>query len=100
MPELCRGQREKIKESNRVAVPGCHATGVIMLIKPLIESGLAGDDYLFSAFSLTGYSGGGKKMIAAYESDGRCEKDELESPRQYGISQSHKHIPEIAAMID
>ena len=98
MPELCRGQREKIKESNRVAVPGCHATGVIMLIKPLIESGLAGDDYLFSAFSLTGYSGGGKKMIAAYESDGRCEKDELESPRQYGISQSHKHIPEIVAM--
>ena len=52
MPELCRGQREKIKESNRVAVPGCHATGVIMLIKPLIESGLAGDDYLFPLFLL------------------------------------------------
>lgn len=98
MPELCRGQREKIRKSSRVAVPGCHATGVIMLIKPLLESGLISDDYPFSVFSLTGYSGGGKKMIAAYESEERCEKDELESPRQYGITQSHKHLPEIVAM--
>lgn len=102
MPELCSGQREKIRNSNRVAVPGCHATGVILLIKPLIEAGLVSRDYDFSAFSLTGYSGGGKKMIAQYEADDRhAEKygssDPLMSPRQYGITQMHKHIPEILA---
>lgn len=98
MPELCPGQKEKIRESNRVAVPGCHATGVIMLVRPLIESGIVSVDHQFCAFSLTGYSGGGKKMIAEYESEDRCEKDEFESPRQYGIYQSHKHLPEIVAM--
>ena len=98
MPELCPGQREKIAESNRVAVPGCHASGVILLIRPLIEAGIVGKDHRFSAFSLTGYSCGGKKMIAQYESDERYEKDVFESPRQYGITQAHKHLPEIVAM--
>lgn len=102
MPELAPGQRERIKSSNRVAVPGCHATGVILLIKPLLEAGLLPKEHSFCAFSLTGYSGGGKKMIAQYESDERVRgnmgmQDILCSPRQYGISQSHKHLPEIIA---
>lgn len=100
MPELCRGQREMIRQSNRVAVPGCHATGVILLIKPLLEAGMLPPDYPFSAFSLTGYSGGGKKMIAQYEDSSRRRgnaglQDILCSPRQYGITQTHKHLPEI-----
>lgn len=95
MPELCKEQRNKIRHSNRVAVPGCHATGVILLTRPLIEAGIVSSDYNFAAFSLTGYSGGGKKMIAQYEEDDRAEL--LESPRQYGITQKHKHLPEIIA---
>lgn len=94
MPEISPTRRNEIRESSRVAVPGCHATGVIMLIKPLIESGIVSRDYPFAATSLTGYSGGGKKMIAQYEAGG---DPALESPRQYGITQSHKHIPEILA---
>ncbi len=102
MPELCEDQREKIKNSSRVAVPGCHATGVILLIKPLLEAGLVSADYPFCACSLTGYSGGGKKMIAQYESPERQRgnigrQDILCSPRQYGIAQAHKHLPEIIA---
>lgn len=90
MPELSEEQREKIKNSNRVAVPGCHATGVILLTMPIIRAGLVSPDYPFAAFSLTGYSGGGKKMIADYECGGVNR-----SPRQYGIAQHHKHLPEI-----
>ena len=105
MAELCEGQREKIRNSNRVAVPGCHATGVILLIKPLIEAGLVPKDYPFAATSLTGYSGGGKKMIAQYQAEERAvgtaggnkAEDILCSPRQYGIAQMHKHLPEIVA---
>lgn len=102
MPELCSGQRDMIRNSNRVAVPGCHATGVILLIKPLIEAGLISPDHPFYACSLTGYSGGGKKMIAQYESEERSRgnagnQDMLCSPRQYGIAQAHKHLPEIVA---
>lgn len=106
LPELCNGQREKIRRSSRVAVPGCHATGVILLLRPLLEAGLIAPDAPLQACSLTGYSGGGKKMIAQYESPERTtgvccgEKNEdiLSSPRQYGLSQSHKHLPEIMAM--
>ena len=90
MPELSKGQRQKIKESNRVAVPGCHATGAILIIRPLLEAGYINADYPFSVFSLTGYSGGGKKMIADYESYGQ-----VRSPGQYAITQKHKHLPEI-----
>jgi len=96
MPELCSTQRDKIKESNRVAVPGCHATGVILLTRPLLEAGLLPKDYPVAAFSLTGYSGGGKKMIAQYEQDGRDRL--LEAPRQYGLTQSHKHLKEMQAI--
>ncbi len=93
LPEL-KGQREKIAASKRVANPGCHATGFIVLVAPLVEAGIVGRDEVLSCFSLTGYSGGGKKMIAQYEADGRDTL--LDAPRQYGLSQSHKHIPEMA----
>lgn len=155
MPELCKEQRDKIRNSNRVAVPGCHATGVILLITPLIKAGILPPDYPFSAYSLTGYSGGGKKMIAEYEGarqvasrhegatqsgqdqsgahyadirqqglshksvtqSGSCQASTFKSdvchegaresepphagahrnPKQYGITQAHKHLPEIVA---
>lgn len=92
-PELSLGQREKIAKSKRIAVPGCHASGVIALVYPLIESGILPKEALLSAVSLTGYSGGGKGMIAEYEGENRSEL--LDAPRQYGIVQSHKHLPEI-----
>lgn len=93
MPELSCNQREKIRHSNRVAVPGCHATGVILLTKPLYERGIINKEYPLSAFSITGYSGGGKKMIAQYENN-----EVPKSPRQYGLGQHHKHLPEIIKM--
>ena len=93
LPEL-KGQREKIRTSKRVANPGCHATGFIVLIAPLVQAGLLGNDAKLSCFSLTGYSGGGKKMIAEYEASGRDTL--LDAPRQYGITQKHKHLPEMA----
>ena len=91
-PELS-GRREKIVSSKRVANPGCHASGVIALVAPLVEKGIISPDLALSAFSVTGYSGGGKKMIAEYEGEGRDAL--LAAPRMYGLSQSHKHIPEI-----
>lgn len=90
-PEL-KGQREKIIRSKRVANPGCHASGAISLLAPLIQKGMVPKDAELSCFSLTGYSGGGKKMIEEYESSDNIL---LTAPRQYGISQHHKHIPEI-----
>ena len=90
-PELT-GHRERILHSKRVANPGCHASGFISLVAPLVEEGLLPKDIQLSAFSLTGYSGGGKKMIAEYEE----EPDFLlAAPRQYGLSQNHKHLPEM-----
>ncbi len=91
-PELT-GQRDRIAGSRRVANPGCHASGVIALLYPLIHSGLLEPDTPLSCFSLTGYSGGGKKMIAEYDSETRSPL--LDAPRMYGISQNHKHLPEI-----
>ena len=92
-PELSRAHREKIENSKRVAVPGCHASGFISLVYPLIAGGIVSPDYPFVCHSVTGYSGGGKKMIAEYEAEGRSA--ELDSPRQYGLSQKHKHLPEM-----
>ncbi len=95
-PELSAAHREKILSSKRIAVPGCHASGFISLVYPLVEAGLLDADALLTCHSLTGYSGGGNKMIAEYEAD------ELEiaynSPRQYGLTQSHKHLPEMTAI--
>lgn len=92
-PELT-GQRDRIARSTRIANPGCHASGFISLIKPLTENGIIPESAILSAFSLTGYSGGGKKMIADYETEENKEK--LLAPRSYGISQSHKHLPEMS----
>lgn len=95
-PELSAEREEKLAASKRIAVPGCHASGLISLVFPLIEAGILDKNTLLTCFSVTGYSGGGKKMIAEYESD---ERDPLLSaPRQYGIAQKHKHLPEMTAV--
>lgn len=91
--ELSENHRKAIVEGNRVAVPGCHASGFISLVTPLTMAGLLPKDAALSCFSLTGYSGGGKKMIAQYEAADRG--GDLNSPRQYGLTQTHKHIPEM-----
>lgn len=94
-PELS-GQREKIAQSKRIANPGCHASGFVALVRPLVEKGVLSADTALSAFSLTGYTGGGKKMIAEYEADGRDVL--LDAPRAYGLTQKHKHLPEMVAL--
>jgi len=93
LPELSSEQFEKVKNAKRVAVPGCHASGFIALVQPLVKNGILPADSLLCCHSLTGYSGGGKKMIAEYESDSKSEL--LLAPRQYGLSQAHKHLPEM-----
>ncbi len=95
-PELSKAHEEKIASSKRIAVPGCHASGFIVLVYPLIEAGVLPKDALLTCHSLTGYSGGGKKMIAEYEGEGRSAL--LDAPRQYGITQQHKHLKEMKAM--
>ena len=93
-PELGGGRAERIAASKRIAVPGCHASGFIALVQPLVERGLLPRDARLACFSLTGYSGGGKKMIADYAARER----ELAAPRQYGIAQQHKHLKEMKAV--
>jgi len=90
-PEL-KGMKEKIARSKRIANPGCHASGFIALVAPLVEAGVIKKDDVLSCTSLTGYSGGGKKMIEQYETSNDAL---LTAPRLYGISQKHKHIPEM-----
>ncbi len=90
------GKREEIAASKRIANPGCHATGFISIVYPLIACGLLDTDTLLSCFSLTGYSGGGKKMIADYEAEGRGAL--LSAPGLYAVGQTHKHLPEIVAV--
>ncbi len=92
-PELSPSHRDSIKNSKRIANPGCHATGFIAAVYPLVEMGIIGKDYPLTAHSLTGYSGGGKAMIADYEDPDRPIA--FDSPRQYGLSQKHKHLPEM-----
>lgn len=92
MPELT-GLREQLKTATRIANPGCHASGFIALVRPLVESGIIPKDSALSCFSLTGYSGGGKKMIAEYEAQ---DRDPLfDAPRIYALGQAHKHLPEM-----
>ena len=92
-PEISREQRAAIAASKRVANPGCHATGLISSVAPLIRMGILPKDYPVTCYSLTGYSGGGKKMIAQYEAEDRDEK--LSAPGIYGLTLKHKHIPEM-----
>ena len=94
-PEL-KGQREKILNSKRIANPGCHASGMVALVAPLVREGLLKSDSVLSCFSLTGYSGGGKQMIAEYEGENRDSL--LDAPRVYGLTQNHKHLKEIVAL--
>lgn len=92
-PELSKQHRESIKVGKRIAVPGCYATGFITIAHAMVEGGLLPTDYPVSAFAVSGYSGGGKKMIAEYEEENRME--DLSSPRQYALAQNHKHLKEM-----
>ena len=94
--ELSIAHRQAIATGKRIANPGCHATGFISIAYPLVHAGLISPDAALSCFSLTGYSGGGKKMIAQYEDAGRDAA--LSSPRPYGLTQQHKHLPEMQAI--
>lgn len=91
--ELSEEFMNNLRTSKRIAVPGCHASGFIALVYPLVKAGVLSADAFLSTFSVTGYSGGGKQMIADYEAEDR--DDALSSPRQYGIAQCHKHLPEM-----
>lgn len=95
-PELSPAHREKIKTSNRVAVPGCYASGFASIVYPLVSNGIIPDDFPVFAYATSGYSGAGKKAIAVYESDDK--PFEFNSPRQYALSQQHKHLPEMQAV--
>ncbi len=87
------GRRKSIKDANRVCVPGCHASGFISVVAPLVELGVLKSDEQLTAWSLTGYTGGGKSMIAEYEADDRQEQ--YDAPRAYALGLTHKHLPEI-----
>jgi N-acetyl-gamma-glutamyl-phosphate reductase len=94
LPELAPGQRERLRTAKRIANPGCHASAFILLLRPLVDAGLVPAGLPVSATSITGYSGGGKKMIEQYEAGGDAK---LTSPRPYALGLSHKHIPEMMA---
>lgn len=95
-PELSPEHREKIRTSNRVAVPGCYASGFASVVYPLVSNGIIPADFPVFAYATSGYSGAGKKAIAVYESDDK--PFEFNSPRQYALSQQHKHLPEMQAV--
>jgi N-acetyl-gamma-glutamyl-phosphate reductase len=92
LPELAPEQRDRIRISKRIANPGCHATGFILLVRPLVDAGLLARSAALTATSITGYSGGGRKMIAQYEAGGDAR---LLSPRPYALGLAHKHLPEM-----
>jgi len=94
IPELAPGQRDALRKAKRIANPGCHSTAFIALLRPLVDAGLVARNLPVSATSITGYSGGGKKMIEEYRAGGNPQ---LESPRPYGLKLSHKHVPEMMA---
>jgi N-acetyl-gamma-glutamyl-phosphate reductase len=95
IPELAPGQREALKKAKRIANPGCHSTAFIALLRPLVDAGIVDRALPVSATSITGYSGGGKKMIEEYQASERAEQ--LDAPRPYGLKLSHKHVPEMMA---
>lgn len=94
LPELVPDQRARLRESKRIANPGCHATSFILLVRPLVEAGLVPRTFPLTATSITGYSGGGRKMIEQYQAGGDAR---LTSPRPYALGLSHKHLPEMLA---
>ena len=98
LPELAPGQRDAIRASKRIANPGCHASAFILLLRPLVDAGLLPAGLGLSATSITGYSGGGKKMIEQYEAAARSGAEPaLTSPRPYALTLTHKHLPEMMA---
>jgi len=92
MPELAPDQREKLRVGKRISNPGCHSSGFILLLRPLVDAGLVPADLPVTATSITGYSGGGKKMIDQYQSGG---DPRFAAPRPYGLALGHKHVPEM-----
>lgn len=96
LPELGAEFRDKIRNGRRIAVPGCYASGFNMIVYPLVKQGIIASDYPVSVFALSGYSGAGKKAIAMYEGDDKTE--DLFAPRQYALSQNHKHLKEMKAI--
>jgi len=94
LPELAKGQRDAIRAAKRIANPGCHASAFILAVRPLVDAGLLAPEALVSATSITGYSGGGKSMIAQYET---ASEPKLTSPRPYALGLAHKHLPEMMA---
>ena len=95
-PELSETIEAALPDAKRIAVPGCHASGFIALVYPLIEKGIISSDALLTCHSITGYSGGGKKMIAEYEAEDRSHL--FDAPRQYALGQTHKHLKEMKAI--
>lgn len=93
LPELSKEHFEKIRTSKRIAVPGCYASGFIMMAYPLVSKGILGPDYPFVIPALSGYSGAGRKAIGMYEADDKPEA--LFAPREYALTQMHKHLPEM-----
>ncbi len=94
LPELAADQRDKLRASKRIANPGCHASAFILLLRPLVDAGLVPAGLAVAATSVTGYSGGGKKMIEQYQAGG---DPRLAAPRQYALGLAHKHLPEMTA---
>lgn len=94
MPEL-PGQRERIAAASRVSVPGCHATGFIAAVRPLVEAGVMPRDYPVTSYAVTGYTGGGKQRIEQYETPAFAAAHHLQAPRHYALLHEHKHIPEM-----
>ena len=98
LPELAPGQRDAIRAAKRIANPGCHASAFILLLRPLVDAGLVPAGHAISATSISGYSGGGKKMIEQYEAAAASGAEPaLTSPRPYALSLTHKHLPEMMA---
>jgi N-acetyl-gamma-glutamyl-phosphate reductase len=95
LPELAPGQRDALRKAKRISNPGCHSTAFIAALRPLVDAGLVDRSLAVTATSITGYSGGGKKMIAEYEAADRSAA--LDAPRPYGLKLAHKHLPEMAA---
>ena len=96
LPQLSGAQKKAIQTAKRIAVPGCHACGFVVLTAPLVKAGVVDAQTVLSCTSLTGYSGGGKSMIAEYESQQRSPL--LSAPRMYGLTQQHKHLKEMCAV--
>ena len=97
LPELKKEQRDLIKSSTRVTVPGCHATGFVLMLFPLVTQGIVDPDYPVSCHAVAGYSGGGKAMINDYKDEN--SPDYIQNPRLYSLSLNHKHLPEMTKVV-